>query len=514
MAFFQGYRHGFSCNNLKDIKGTKLTSLFRKDPEPSLTMWGILQCLDKSMEVNGVDPESQIVFVSPLLRTWLTATLLFLPHTKELVLRIAPHLKEHHQFSGDTGNLPASSDLQLKKYTEFLNYIVRVNTQFDDPKDHSMISNLKNMMQEGKKIEIKDFFHKENILFEYKNGKWNNDTTPLTEYNVVKPDNVPESHQESDEEPKPNIPYSDSKSVYNEKLVGTNMFDGGRNSYVGKIEKQNVWSIKFNAFLNTQPTADKKQPPFIIYNQIQFEAGKYKPNEESAPKLRSSCENLCEFTGPSISFGKTCDNFMITNIYNTYTHQKNIRYPTPEPLGLLTIDQNRNLMPHNLTDNDYYSTDITKFVEWILKHDNYKSTKKVFFVSHSQALQDLADLLSEKRKKEINSTHKHKKLVSDANKTDMVLKKVTTTDYPDGMLTNDKLNDPSLNKKNATPYIDPEAEDEDDFSKLLPLDKYGRPYIKDKSWGLFNFTKRAASGGRKKNHRKTNKKHRSRKSRR
>jgi len=408
-------------------------------------------------------------------------------------------LKEHHQFSGDTGNLPATSDIQMKKYTDFLNYIVRVNTQFDDPKDRSMISNLKNMMREGKKIEIKDFFHKENILFEYKNGKWNKETTPLTEYNVVKSADAPVSNQESN----PNIPYSDPKSIYNEKIVG------GRNSYVGKIEKQNVWSIKFNAFVNTEPTADKKQPPFIIYNQIQFEPGKYKPNEESVPNLRSSCENLCEFTGPSISFGKTCDNFMITNIYNIYTHQKNIPYPIPEPLGLLTIDQNKNLMPHELTNSDYYSTDITKFVEWILKHDNYKNTKKVFFVSHSQALQDLADVLSKKRNEEIKATYKLTKIVSDANKTDMELKKVKTA-YPDGMITNDNLKYSSLNKNNDIKTQDPEDED---FSKWLPLDDNGRPYVKDKSWGLFNFTKRAA-GGRKKNHRKTNKKHRSRKYRR
>jgi hypothetical protein len=451
--------------------------------------------------------------VSPLLRTWLTATLLFLPHTKSLVLRIAPHLKEHHQFSGDTGNLPAISDIQMKKYTDFLNYIVMVNKQFGKqfgyPKDNSMISYLKNMMQDGKKIEIKDFYHKKNILFEYKNDNWSKETTPLTEYNVVKLDNAPELYKHSDEEP--NIPYSDPKSIYNEKLVGNNVFEGGRNSYVGEIQKQNVWSIMFNAFLNTEPTADKKQPPFIIYNQIQFEPGKYKPNKESAPKLRSSCENLCEFTGPSISFGKTCDNFMITNIYNTYTHQKNIPYKTPKPLGLLTIDQNKNLMPHELNVNDYKSTDITKFVEWILKHDNHKNLKKVFFVSHSQALQDLADVLSKKREQEINVTDEHQKLLSGANKTDMKLKKVTTTDYPDGMLTNDYLKYSSLNKNNDIKTQDPE--DEEDLSKLLPLDKYGRPHVKDKSWGLFNFTKRAA-GGRKKNQRKTNKKHRSRKYRR
>lgn len=492
MVFFQGYRHGFSCNNLKDIKGSKLSSLWRKDPEPSLTMWGILQCLDKSMEVNGVDPESQMVFVSPLLRTWLTATLLFLPHTKHLTLQIAPHLKEHHQFSGDTGNLPAESTIQMKKYVEFLDYLQMINNQFTDPQDNTMISNLKKMMQQDKIIEIKDSFHKEkeNVLFEYKDGKWTKESTPLTEYNVV---NLEEYESQLPEESNPNIPYSDPNLVYNKKLGDSPPVVGGRNSYVGKIEKQNVWSIKFYAELNTEPTADKKQPPFIIYNQIEFEPGKYKPNEESAPKLRSSCEKLCEFTGPSLSFGKTCVNFLITDIYNTYTEQENITYPMPQSLGLLTIDQNMNLKPHELTKSDYYSTDITKFVEWILKHNNHKNLKNVFFVSHSQALQDLADKLSKKRKEKIKDTQKLKQLHKAVEKTDFKVKNV----YPEGMLTNSILNDPYPNKRNPTPNY---SFREYDFSKDLPLGPNGKPGIKNHT-----ILSRKIHGG-KKNHRKTAKK--------
>jgi hypothetical protein len=408
--------------------------------------------------------------VSPLLRTWLTATLLFLPHTKSLVLRIAPHLKEHHQFWGDTGNLPATSDLQLKKYTDFLNYIVRVNTQFGHPKDRSMISNLKNMMQDGKKIEIKDFFHKENILFEYKNDNWSKETTPLTEYNVVKLDNAPELYQDSN----PNIPYFDANSIYNEKLVGTNVFDGGRNSYVGEIEKQNVWSINFHADLQKVTVEKDNYKSVVEYRDIQFEAGKNKPGKKSASNLRSSCENLCEFTGLSMSFGKSCDKFSFLQIYNTYTHQTKELYKLPGIIPLQQIGQTSEMT--TLTKDDYYSTDITKFVEWILKHDNHKNLKKVFFVSHSQALQDLADVLNKNREEEINVTDEHQKLVSGANKTD-------------------------------------------EIDRAFIINDSGKLDVKSRWFEIFNqkhkdTRKKGAAGGRKKNHRKTNKKHRSRKSRR
>lgn len=84
----------------------------------------------------------------------------------------------------------------------------------------------------------------------------------------------------------------------------------------------------------------------------------------------------------------------------------------------------------------------------------------------------------------------------------MVLKNV----YPHGMISNDYFKDPFLNKKNDIKTQDPEDED---FSKWLPLDEYGTPYIKKKS--VWPFSRKV--GGHKKKHRKTNKKHRSKKTR-
>lgn len=357
MVLFQGYRHGFSCNNLKDVKGSKIAALYRKDPEPSLTMWGILQCLDKSIEIS-LDSKSQIVFVSPLVRTWLTATLLFLPHTNNLKLQIAPYLKEHHQFSGDTGNLPATPEQQVNKYTEFLNYLLTINRQVEDPKDSNILSNLKKLVENGKTITIIDSFHDlEPIQFTYNGREW-----------IKREDN------------------------YNSRFGGGII--GGRNFYVGKIAKQNVWGIKFHAVLEMATTSKYNYKSVVGYRDIQIESGKNAPNKDSVSNLRSSCENLCEFTGPSMSFGKTCDAFSFMQVYNTYIHQTNDVYTVPQPVSLQQINQ-IDTDGTTLTKDDYYSTDITKFVEWILKHDEYKKMERVFFVSHNQSLQDLSDKLSQ-----------------------------------------------------------------------------------------------------------------------
>jgi phosphohistidine phosphatase SixA len=334
-------------------------NLHRKDPEPSLTMWGILQCLDKSMEVHGVNDDLQIVFVSPLLRTWLTATLLFLPHTKHIVLQIAPHLKEHHKFYStgiDTGNLPATPEKQIEKYAEFLNYLQTISKQFEDPTDNNMLSNLKKIMKSPKTITIIDSFHNlELIRFTYTDDKW------------VKHEDDP-----------------------NNSRFGGGLF-GERKSYVGKIAKQNVWSIKFHADLKMATVEKDNYKSVVEYRDIQFEAGKNKPGKNSVYNLRSSCENLCDFTGLSMSFGKSCDKFSFLQIYNTYTRQTNELYTLPGTIPLQQIGQTSGMT--TLT-KDYYSTDITKFVEWILKDKHYSKSETVFFVSHSQALQDLSDKLS------------------------------------------------------------------------------------------------------------------------
>mgnify|MGYP001298997953 CR=1 FL=1 len=153
-------RHAFSCNNVKGKKKKiRIDSLnsqvFEKDAEPSLTIWGILQTLEKSehhiyndhvvsskdTEGNNVDVEGNNVDVdvSVLIRTWQTAVLLYLPHMKvveststntpyppELHLNVKPYLKEKNLYikSMDKGNMPLDFDSQIKKMKYFFELLL------------------------------------------------------------------------------------------------------------------------------------------------------------------------------------------------------------------------------------------------------------------------------------------------------------------------------------------------------------------------------------------------------
>lgn len=140
---FQFTRHGYSCNNAADI--------FSKEFEPSLHPFAIEQ-LNKTItyDSNGKlrfnksdsddtekfefetfnQPESQSkgihVFVSPLIRTWETALLLFSqanPSATTLNLYVAPYLKEKKQLNIRNGNFPLDPKIIMDKFLKFINIL-------------------------------------------------------------------------------------------------------------------------------------------------------------------------------------------------------------------------------------------------------------------------------------------------------------------------------------------------------------------------------------------------------
>ena len=146
-------RHAFSCNNVKGKKKKiRIDSLnsqvFEKDAEPSLTIWGILQTLEKSehhiynehvvSSTNDKEGNNVDVDVSVLIRTWQTAVLLYLPHMKEvqsvtnnnyqpeLRLNVKPYLKEKNLDIKrmDKGNMPLDFDSQIKKMKYFFELLL------------------------------------------------------------------------------------------------------------------------------------------------------------------------------------------------------------------------------------------------------------------------------------------------------------------------------------------------------------------------------------------------------
>jgi len=120
---FQFTRHAMSCNNIDYGK------LGGKDFEPSITQYGIENTIKfSSLPENVTSFTSKHVYVSNLLRTWITSFLLYGIHeSKELHLYISPYLKEKHGLV-KRGNYPKEFRHTLIKFLKAINKIKKDNT--------------------------------------------------------------------------------------------------------------------------------------------------------------------------------------------------------------------------------------------------------------------------------------------------------------------------------------------------------------------------------------------------
>ena len=124
-------RHGLSCNNIANALAVSKTSIVepQKDWEPSLTVYGMLSAIKKGKNIGkkfSNNVENINVCVSPLLRTWQTAILLFCNNYKTITLHICPYLTEAYPgpvsqyLEIDRGNTPIEFKWQLYKLLYFL----------------------------------------------------------------------------------------------------------------------------------------------------------------------------------------------------------------------------------------------------------------------------------------------------------------------------------------------------------------------------------------------------------
>lgn len=117
---YQFTRHLASCNNIESGK------LFGKDFEPSSTIYGIFKTIKFTEDPSNSDSyKHNHVYVSNLIRTWITAVLLYGTHnSQELTLYISPFLKEKHFSLGTLevkrGNFPKEIKHTAKKFEKFL----------------------------------------------------------------------------------------------------------------------------------------------------------------------------------------------------------------------------------------------------------------------------------------------------------------------------------------------------------------------------------------------------------
>ena len=128
-------RHGPSCNNMVST-GSAITNLVTmgrwdekyKTMEPSLADGGITRLIEFKLDQKNKGVfDSDHVFVSPLIRTWMTAIILYGINPKEqgkpLHLCVSPFLKEHYQFGHQSGNFPIPVPDQIENIQSFLTFL-------------------------------------------------------------------------------------------------------------------------------------------------------------------------------------------------------------------------------------------------------------------------------------------------------------------------------------------------------------------------------------------------------
>ena len=127
-------RHGFSFANLiKEKKKSfygKYEQIMEKDAK--LSLYGILTALLHGSDLvekeykYGLEESPQTIFVSVLIRTWMTAVCLYLPHCEvnNFTLVVSPFIKEK---GIGLDNEPDSFQDQLKTMGIFLNYLIKIS---------------------------------------------------------------------------------------------------------------------------------------------------------------------------------------------------------------------------------------------------------------------------------------------------------------------------------------------------------------------------------------------------
>lgn len=163
-------RHGFSISNLYKETGEIFKQIQYQDPE--LSLYGTLSALLHSKQIseneekNGFITVPYKIYVSTLIRSWMTAICLYLPYFAKLkeskknlpenfTLIISPYIKEvdKSQFSVSMGiskdNTPNDFNIQIENILKFLNYLIKMSEHFYNNK--YLQDNLSNIVQYFKK---------------------------------------------------------------------------------------------------------------------------------------------------------------------------------------------------------------------------------------------------------------------------------------------------------------------------------------------------------------------------
>lgn len=230
-------RHAYSCNNAAN-------SLADKCADPSITNFGIDSSVGHRVQNNALfGGNNPVVYVSCLVRTWMTAVCLYGSSNKPLTLRVSPWLKEYHFAPWDKGNMPQPLPEQVKLFVIFMQYVPR-----DLRPNH-----IKVVLDES-----------DSLLFEYDSGKMTVDPTFRYGEMQYHPDGIQRF-------------YETHKHVLNVRAIahGTLMKQFPGLSPIDKLflkTKQNLWSMEIYGETCTvhpgvpYPASNPSADPICKYN--------------------------------------------------------------------------------------------------------------------------------------------------------------------------------------------------------------------------------------------------------
>ena len=150
-------RHGYSmANYLKSLESVRQKFSQLTQPDPGLTVWGITTALLRGAKLKEQFGEEDVntVFVSNLVRTWMTAVCLYLPHLNDGITKfnliVSPNVNEE----GITfDNKPDIIANQLEKFQKFIKVLISEIPETKSNLD-TLIRRIRNFARNGGVINL------------------------------------------------------------------------------------------------------------------------------------------------------------------------------------------------------------------------------------------------------------------------------------------------------------------------------------------------------------------------
>lgn len=391
-------RHAHSCNNLKEAKDG-ITSVFDRSIEhdPGITLYGCLACLSKTatlQELNDKRYTSDIVYVSCLVRTWMTAILLYLPNVKQtLHLIISPFIKEKHILLASFGNAAASA---ITRFVKKSNPQVKSNYGVNKNKDSLYTIDGGNLPKDiGEQlIMLIHFFNQLSVVDESLN------TSLVSNPNIKKIKNALERCKRkqiiikiADTNFQVILRITQNLTINTQLMQSENIHSLNQpiGNYYYFYTKHNpgffrnnpsdtVFAILQSYFKKTR-SLDKENMKMYVKQIVELPLFKHGENTREIMDDADEDENEDDKKTPSMNGGSNSHyHHQITQYNQNGNKHHTIKHPHP-------------IVKHQVNSFDYLTNnflekDISKFMKWVFTKQ--ESPNRIHVITHSDCMQSFA----------------------------------------------------------------------------------------------------------------------------